>query len=136
MHETDYALFDLRRGRPICVKSTDRNKPDNVVLLATVEGLRLQTLRRLLKFKKDFIRLAVTQHRAQVMGLSNGDLQKNLSLSLDDYITPDQILRLSSELGNFNKDKLDLREASSGEVGGLTLARLGYLLPALSLIHI
>jgi len=131
MHETDYALFDLRRGRPVCIRDSDGKKPENLILLATVEGLRLQTLRRLLQFKRDFIRLAVTQHRAQVMGLFSGEQQKNLSLSLDDDITPDQILRLSSEVGNFNdRDKLDLREASPEEIGGLALARLGCLLPA------
>jgi len=43
---------------------------------------------------------------------------------------PDQILRLSSAIGNYAAKTLDLREASTPEVGGLTLAKLGGLLPA------
>jgi GTP cyclohydrolase II len=54
-----------------------------------------------------------------------------MSVSLNGETDPDQILRLSSAIGNYAARTLDLREASAAEVGGLTLARLGGLLPAI-----
>ena len=53
-----------------------------------------------------------------------------MSVGLNGEIDVDQILRLSSAIGNYAAKTLDLREASAAEVGGLTLARLGGLLPA------
>jgi GTP cyclohydrolase II len=52
-----------------------------------------------------------------------------MSLSLNGE-TPDQILRLSSGIGSWVSKTGDLRPASGPEIGGLTLARLGGLLPA------
>jgi GTP cyclohydrolase II len=57
------------------------------------------------------------------------DRPRGMSLSLNGE-TPDQILRLSSATGSWTADTHDLREASAPEIGGLTLARLGNLLPA------
>jgi GTP cyclohydrolase II len=53
-----------------------------------------------------------------------------MSVGLDGETGVDQILRLSSAIGNYATKTLDLRDASAAEVGGLTLARLGGLLPA------
>jgi GTP cyclohydrolase II len=63
------------------------------------------------------------------MGLTNGH-ERSVSVALDGEIDVDEILRLSSAVGNYAARTLDLREASAAEVGGLTLARLGGLLPA------
>ena len=60
---------------------------------------------------------------------SNG--RRDLSLGLNGETSADQILRLSSAIGKYTTDTLDLRAASATEVGGLTLARLGQLLPAI-----
>jgi GTP cyclohydrolase II len=53
-----------------------------------------------------------------------------MSVSLNGETDPDQILRLSSAMGSSAVRMRDLREASAPEGGGLTLARLGGLLPA------
>ena len=45
------------------------------------------------------VRLAVTHHRARAMGLTIGD-ERSISLSLNGEIDVDQILRLSSAIGN------------------------------------
>ena len=131
MHEAERGLFDLRRGRPLYVTTPGGHAPEAGVLLATVEGLRSQTLEQLRRMDSGSIRLAVTHHRAQAMGLTNGGRPVDMSLGLNGDTSRDQILRLSSTTGKYASEPLDLREASAPEVGGLTLARLGRFLPAI-----
>lgn len=130
MHEAERGLFDLRRGRPLYVTSPDGHGPEAAVLVATVEGLNRQTLDQLRRLDEGPVRLAVTHHRARAMGLAP-DGPRGMSVSLNGETDPDQILRLSSAMGNYAPEALDLRDASAPEVGGLTLARLGRLLPAI-----
>jgi len=129
MHEAERGLFDLRRGRPLYVTAPNGQGPQAGVLLATVESLSRQTLDQLRKVDGGQIRLSLTHHRARAMGLTNGH-ERSVSVGLNGE-TVDQILRLSSAIGNFATKVLDLREASAAEIGGLTLARLGGLLPAI-----
>ena len=130
MHEAERGLFDLRRGRPLHVTTPSGHKPPGAVLLATVEGLTGETLEQLARLHAGCVRLAVTHHRAEAMGLTNGGPPIDMSLNLNGERSPDQILRLSSVVGNYASHALDPREASAPEVGGLALARLGQLLPA------
>ena len=127
MHEAERGLFDLRRGRPLFVTSSGGQASDGV-LLATVEGLDADTLAQLRRLDDGRVRLAVTPHRARAMGLSC-ESPRGLSLGLNGE-TPDEILSLSSAIGDYSRRALDVRHASSPEIGGLTLARLGWLLPA------
>ena len=129
MHEAERGLFDLRRGRPLYVTPPDGHSPEAAVLLTTVEGLNRQILDQLRRLDGGPIRLAVTHHRARAMGLTR-DRPREMSVRLNGETDPDQILRLSSAIGNYAAKTLDLREASTPEVGGLTLAKLGGLLPA------
>jgi GTP cyclohydrolase II len=141
MHEAERGLFDLRRGRPLHVTTGDERGRDDAILLATVEGLTHQTLARLRGVDSRPIRLALTHHRAHAMGLAaapegqvfdrstTGDTG-DVSLGLNGATSPAQIWRLSSALGQPATDPVDLRAASGSEIGGLTLARLGQLLPA------
>jgi GTP cyclohydrolase II len=141
MHEADRGLFDLRRGRALHVTTGPGRTPDDAVLLATVEGLTHQTLAQLRDVDRGPLRLAVTQYRAHAMGLapapSAAEVSDRLpsrrtgdvSLGLNGE-TPDQIWRLSSGLAQQPAEAVDLRAASASEIGGLTLARLGQLLPA------
>jgi GTP cyclohydrolase II len=103
-------------------------------LVATVESLSRQTLEQLRHFDSGHVRLAVTDHRARAMGFTNGH-QRGVSIGLNGENDVEQILRLSSAIGNFAKKAVDLREASPTELGGLTLARLGGLLPAVVSVH-
>ena len=142
MHEADRGLFDLRRGRPLHVTTGSRPVPDGAVLIATVEGLTHQTLDQLRGVDSGPLSLTVTHHRALSMGLTlappEGQVPDrsisrhtgDVSLGLNGETGPDQIWRLSSGLGRHTADPLDLRAASALEIGGLTLARLGQLLPA------
>ena len=136
MHEAERGLFELRRGRPLYVSTPNGHTSHIAVLLATVEGLTGETLEQLVRLQKGSVRLAVTHHRAQAVGLTNGGRPSDLSLSLNGERSPDEILRLSSVVGNYAMDALDLREASAPEVGGLTLARLGQFLPAVVTVSV
>jgi GTP cyclohydrolase II len=98
-------------------------------LLATVESLSRRTLEELRQVDESGIRLAVTHHRARAMGLTHPQ-ERSVSVSLNGENDVSQILRLSSAIGNYARRLCDAREASPAEVGGLTLARLGGLLPA------
>jgi GTP cyclohydrolase II len=129
MHEAERGLFDLRRGRLLYVTSSDGHAPDEGVLLGTVEGLHRETLNELRRLDGGSVRLAVTHHRARAMGLGAGR-SRDMSVGLNGETEPDQILRLSSAIASFSGKARDAREASAPEVGGLTLARLGGLLPA------
>lgn len=128
MYEVERGLFDLRRGRFLYVTESDRSALDQAVVVATVEGLSGDALDTLRSLGRGPLRLAVTHHRARAVGL-NVDSSRDMSLSLNGE-TPEQILRLSSAIGSWVSRTGDLREASAPEIGGLTLARLGGLLPA------
>ena len=132
MHEAERSLFDLQRGRPVLVSTSRGLPPESGVLLAAVEGLSSETLHRLRSLKGDAIRLAVTDHRARVMGLvSGGQGQDGMSLCLNRDASPEEIFRLSSSAGNYAAVAVGLSEASIPQIGGLTLARLARLLPAI-----
>jgi len=140
MREAEQGLFDLRRGLPIRV--TGDPASGNAVLLAAVEGLSHGTLDQLRGAGGRRLRLAVTHHRAHAMGLtpappigqtadrSTGVHTGDVSLGLRDDTTPDAVWSLSSGLDRPERASLDMGAASIPEIGGLTLARLGQLLPA------
>ena len=131
MHdEADRGLFDLQRGRPLYVAPPAGSAPLPGVLVAAVEGLGPRTVDRLRRIDGAALRLAVTDRRAHAMGLTNGGRPAPLSLRLNGASSPDDILRLSAAPGDYSGEVRDVREASAPEVGGLTLARLGRLIPA------
>jgi GTP cyclohydrolase II len=125
MHDAERALFDLRQGRSVYVTAAD----EPGALVATVDGLTdlaLEALR-----EEGPLRLAVTRHRATSMGLVPAAMEgaRGISLSLNGE-GPEQILHLAMATGRFSIDPRDVRRATAVELGGLTLARLGRLLPA------
>jgi GTP cyclohydrolase II len=109
--------------------STAPDCPPESVLLASVEGLKPETLDTLRKMAQGQLRLILTRHRAQAMGLGE-DVGPEVSLGLNGVSRPDEILRLSSATGTLPMGHPDLRSATRAEAAGLTLARLGRLLPA------
>ena len=136
MHEAERALFELERGRSLYVTAPDNPASGSASLLAAVEGLQHRTLDQLREVAGGSLRLAVTHHRARSMGLTSASPSgtngqpHDLSLGLNGESEPEQILRLSAATDKYDADALDLRDASAAEVGGLALARLGRLLPA------
>ena len=126
MYEAERGLFDLRQGRALYVSAPGADGS----LVATVDGLDAETLGTLRRLGAP--RLAVTHLRAASMGLTQPAVDgppPAVSLGLNGE-GPDEILHLASARGPFPGERRDLRAASATEVGGLTLARLGRLLPA------
>ena len=131
MHEAERGLFDLQRGRPLCVRALGDHGDACTVLLATVEGLSPKNLKQIQDIGAGRICLVVTGYRAEAMGLTSPDHGRAaVSLALSGPVTPEEILNLSSSTGNYRIGSVDVRQASPPEVGGLTLARLGRLIPA------
>ena len=140
MHDAERGLFELGCGRPLLVTRPDGQESEPT-LVATVEGLTLETLTQIQQFHNKPVRLVVTHHRAEVMGFTRSiDAACNppthqrgggVSIGLTDEIRPDQILHLSSARETYTTESLDLRAASAPEAGGITLARLARLLPAI-----
>ncbi|HCQ98285.1 MAG TPA: GTP cyclohydrolase [Acidobacteria bacterium] len=141
MYEAERGLFDLRRGRLLQV--TSKEASEGAVLLAAVEGLTHRTLDLLRGAGRYRVRLAITHHRAHAMGLTpapplgqlpdraTGRHTGDVSLEMQGDTNPEELWRLSSGVKELSRDRLDMRAASTSEIGGLTLTRVGQLLPAI-----
>ena len=122
MHHAERGLFDLRQGRPLYITASEQS----AALIATVDGLAPDALALLRRIGS--LRLAVTCHRAESMGfVPHGALGLSLSLNGEG---PEQIFRLASTNGAIDASQHDVRPATVVELAGVTLARLGRLLPA------
>jgi GTP cyclohydrolase II len=139
MHHAERGLFELRRGRPLHISGpsgpirpgpASNGFPDpGPMLVASVEGLTPTTLERMRAFGQGPARLVLTGHRAVAMGL-HPDPPPELSLGLNGEMRPERIVILSSSTGKTVLPMADLRPATPVEAAGLTLARLGRLIPA------
>lgn len=147
MLKAERGLFDLRQGRPLFVVDRGEEEQGGAgVILAPVEGLRPETVRRLRELGDGDLRLVVTHHRARAMGLAPGaprdagpaadPIRGNghpppMSVHLNGDHQPDRILSLASAVRPAPLHGDGERTATRAEEGGLTLARLGRLLPAM-----
>ncbi len=131
MHEVERGLFDLRRGRPLCVLPSSP-QAGGAVLCAPVEGLDASSLSALKRLGSGPIRLVVTPQRARTIGLSiaaTGLESPGFSLGLNGETAAD-VYRLSGAVGSFDAARLDPRPATESEAAALALVRVGRLLPA------
>jgi GTP cyclohydrolase II len=130
VHKAERGLFELRQGRALHVTAP---QPGGSVLVVAVEGLGNQRLDELRALDRG-LRLVVTHHRGQALGLTNGGTPRHLSLKLDPEATPAAIHRLATALGEKLGARatgaLGVRPASAGETAALGLARIGQLIPA------
>ena len=149
MLKAERGLFDLRQGRPLFVVAPDGSPRTGAgVVLAPVEALQPETLDRLRELGTGPLTLVVTRHRARAMGLvrpgGNGDKPPLLPVGgngrptamgvhLNGEQDPESILRLASaaQPATTAHTHDGVRPATRAEEGGLTLARLGRLLPAM-----
>ena len=131
VHKAERGLFELRQGRALHVIAP---QPGGSVLVAAVEGLDAERLVELRSLDRG-IRLVLTHHRGQAMGITNGGPARHLSLRLDPEATPEQIHLLATALGEQPSARtvagLDVRPATAGETAALGLARIGQLIPAI-----
>ena len=92
-HKAERGLFELRQGRALCVTDEGRSAR---VLVAAVENLSVDRLEQLHSLGRP-LRLVVTPHRAQAMGIATHEGETNLSLRLGPDATSDTILGLATE---------------------------------------
>lgn len=123
MYQAERGLFELRKGRPLYITET----AEGGVLVAPVDGLAPGVLEELRRFGS--LRLVITSYRAESMGVSSDAQVAGFSLSLNGE-GPDQIVRLASENNSIGSGDHDIRPASTIELAGMMLVRLGQLLPA------
>lgn len=132
MHKVERALFELRRGRTLYVTGAE---PGSAALVAAVEGLPEETLEQLRSLSSD-VRVVVTHHRGQAIGLSvkQAGAPSHLSIGLHTDADPVRILRIATASAALIDTRApewqDVRAATAGEVAGLELMRLGRLIPA------
>src|SRR5690606_34545207 len=132
-HKAERGVFELRQGRVLCV--TQSSGPWSAV--AAVEGLEAGTLADLRALGAP-LHLVVTSHRGRVMGIQTHE-GADLALVLDDSETPESILSLAAhDTASGSRRRLDLAvgAASRTASAGLSLARLGGLLPALVAVEV
>jgi GTP cyclohydrolase II len=126
-HKAERGIFELRQGRVLCV--TDGNAAV-CSAVAAVEGLSPESLTPLRSLGGP-LRLIMTSHRGRAMGLHDHGTA-DLAIELDSHETPATIMGLAAEDTERSGARRDLRSltASPAESAGLSLARLGGLLPA------
>ena len=134
MHHAERGLFDLQRGRPVCVAD---DSGSTRALLAAVEGLTPQTLDMLRRVGAAELCLTVTDHRARVLGLSHhDDGATGVSLTLPKDSDPEKVLELACSAFSPAGSARHARTATTAEAGGLTIARLARLLPAVVAVDV
>jgi membrane glycosyltransferase len=132
MYEAERGLFDLQRGRTVLVTPHENDRGVRPVLVASVEGLSAQTLGRLDELGCGPVRLVVTGHRAAAMGIADDPgsaLGTAFSLGLERK-SSEEVLRIATSPRVTDADRLQARRATTTERAGLTLMRLGRMLPA------
>jgi GTP cyclohydrolase II len=131
-HKAERGIFELRQGRVLCV--TDGA---SCTAVAPVEGLNPASLSQLRSLGAS-LRVVVTSHRARAMGIE-AEVGEDLALGLDGDATPGTILGLAAADTVSDPSpapKPDSRPATRAESAGLSLARLGGLLPALVAVEV
>jgi membrane glycosyltransferase len=126
MHQVERGLFELGRGRLLCVQPSG-DTPGGAVLCASVEGLAQAGFESLKRLGSGPVRLIVTRLRAETMGLRLDSPCVSLGLNGE---TAGQVFTISSARDGFDATRLDARPATSVEAAALALTRLGRLLPA------
>lgn len=134
-HKTERGVFELKQGRILCVTGMSG---DTCTLAAAVEALDAESLDRLRSLGAP-LRLVVTAHRGEVMGLDRFEDGIDLSVALDPDETPDTILELATDPRTARSRPALLaggRPATRSAAAGIALTRLGHLLPALVVVEV
>ena len=131
MYQAERGLFELQRGRPVCVATDSGSDRSTRALVAAVEGLTTETFDLLRRAGSGQVWLAVTGNRASALGLSQrGPSPVGMSVPLPPRTSLEKILELASATAVSFPSARPARPATDAEMGGLTIARLARLLPA------
>ncbi|MBM4183483.1 MAG: GTP cyclohydrolase II [Gemmatimonadetes bacterium] len=134
-HKAERGVFELRQGRVLCITDgPDRPR----ALVAAVEGLGVGSFDQLRSFDEP-LRLVVTAHRGRAMGLRPHEGGANISLELAAEERPETILALAADRRTPRPSSgmgRGASPASRAQTAGLTLVRLGGLLPAIVAVEL
>lgn len=130
----DRAVFELRRGRVVCVAAAD----GACALVMAAEGATEQTLSDLQGLARTSPVLSITRRRAEVLGLSMnaiGDENGVLALECDGGLSAESILRLADPLSEDPTEEARtarVRPAPThgAEAAAVGLTKIARLLPA------
>lgn len=138
MYNAERGLFDLRQGRPLLVtgRASAAGSGAGDTLLTAVEGLTSAVLDRLPSMGSGSPRLVLTRHRVAAMGLSpsngHGPVVGGFAFPLDAGVGLEHVVELSCAAFPIpGATTLEPEEATEAEQAGLSLVRLGRLLPAI-----
>ena len=134
-HKAERGVFELKQGRALYVTDAAQGA---CALIAAVEDLGLDRLEQLRSLGPP-LRLVVTHHRGQAMGIAAREGEANLSCGLAFGETPETILALATaqrpaQAGSVLR--FDARPATCTEAAGLALTRFGRILPALVSVEV
>ncbi|MCW8916432.1 MAG: GTP cyclohydrolase II [Magnetovibrio sp.] len=130
----DRAVFELRRGRIVAVAAGDGTR----ALVMAAEGSSSQTLVDIETLAGMVPSLAITNKRAEVLGIEGADISKDdavISVELDGGVDAEAILQLADPLIDMPQDVLNRAKASAVTKHGVHSAAIGLskiarLLPA------
>ncbi len=139
MYQAERGLFDLQRGRLVCVAADSGPERSPRALLAAVEGLTLHGLNMLRGVGNGAVWLTVTDHRARALGLLSQHpfSRKGVSLPLPQEMTPEKVLEIACAVTcPLPPSATETRRATEVEAGGLEIARFARLLPAVISVRV
>ncbi len=134
-HKAERGVFELKQGRALYVTDVAQGA---CALVAAVEGLGPDRLEQLRSWAAP-LRMVVTHHRGQAMGIVADHGEANLSFELGSDETPDSILRLATaRTAALSGSALhfEARPATRTETAALALTRSGRILPALVSVEV
>lgn len=130
----DRAVFELRRGRAVCVGAADGAR----ALIMAAEGASPESLQDLATLANSTPMLAITHRRADVLGIgvkAVGDDSSVLALDLDQRLSAETVLQIADPLSEQPADSLQTVgihavHAHGPETAAIGLAKIARLLPA------
>lgn len=132
MYSAERALFEIRQGRPIWIRSEEGLETGDSSILAPVENLTESYLDDLKGLSNTGLKLIITSNRAKSLGLQtpamSDEKPQAISIALEPNCDLDQLTLLA--FGIYQSKDIELGPASHAESESLSLLRLLRLIPA------
>jgi len=124
MRQVERSIFDLRRGLPVLLRSSEGN-----TLIMPLEGLTDDTLAALARDAGKTPRLVISRHRLAALGIDTVEPAARLPIAHQDSarIVVDRACAQSSQ--HLSAHSV-VEPTDAGDEGALTLMRRGLLIPA------
>ncbi|MBS63506.1 GTP cyclohydrolase II RibA [Salinisphaera sp.] len=131
MRQVERSIFDLRRGLPVLIRSSDPQTDDShpATLVAPLEGMNDETLQRLAEHAGNPCSLIVTRHRLEVLGIDTDE--ESAALPIGEHDSATQVIDWACARHPQSQPPAgSLQNAGDADATGLALMRRGLLIPA------